>query len=70
MATAVDAEHPPIVVTLGLYWGYMGIVEKNMETTIMGYIGFRVQGGIGVREEYIGCRVNTKSAMTVSTLEN
>ena len=24
---------------LGLYWVYMAIVEKNMETTIMGYIG-------------------------------
>ena len=22
--------------------GYMGIMEKKMETTIMGYIGFRV----------------------------
>ena len=29
---------------LGLYWGYIGIMEKKMEmeTTIMGYIGFRV----------------------------
>ena len=25
----------PIGVTLGLYWGYMGIMEKKMETTIM-----------------------------------
>ena len=41
-----------------------------METTQVGHTGFRVQGGIGVREEYIGCRVDTKSAMTVSTLEN
>ena len=23
----------------GLYWGYMGIMENEMETTIMGYIG-------------------------------
>ena len=23
-----------------LCWGYMGIMEKKMETTIMGYIGF------------------------------
>ena len=25
-----------------VYWGYIGIMEKQMETTIMGYIGFRV----------------------------
>ena len=29
-------------VILGFYWGYMGLMEKKMETTIMGYIGFRV----------------------------
>ena len=22
-----------------IYWGYIGIVEKTMETTIMGYVG-------------------------------
>ena len=27
----------------GLYWGYMGIMEKNMEATITGCIGFRVK---------------------------
>ena len=27
-----------IGVMLGLYWGYIGIMEKKMETTIMGYI--------------------------------
>ena len=26
------------------YSGYIGIMEKKMETTIMGYIGFRVLG--------------------------
>ena len=31
-----------IAVILGLSWGYMGIMEKKMEATIMGYIGFRV----------------------------
>ena len=31
-------------VIVGLYWGSMGIMEKNMETTIMGNIGFRVSG--------------------------
>ena len=31
---------------MGLYWGYMGIMEKKMETTIVygGYMGFRVWG--------------------------
>ena len=29
-------------VYIGLYRGYMGIMEKKMETTIMGSIGFRV----------------------------
>ena len=24
------------------YWGHMGIMEKKMEATIMGSIGFRV----------------------------
>ena len=28
----------PIRVILGLYGGYMGIMEKKMETAIMGYI--------------------------------
>ena len=28
-----------IGVILGLYWGYIGIMEKKKETTIMGYIG-------------------------------
>ena len=31
--------------TTTVYWGYTGIMEKIMETTIMGlYIGFTVQG--------------------------
>ena len=33
-----------IGVILGLYWGYIGIMEKKMETTTMGYI----RGYIGV----------------------
>ena len=24
---------------MGLYWGYTGIMEKKMESIIMGYIG-------------------------------
>ena len=27
---------------IGVIWGYKGIMEKHMEATIMGYIGFRV----------------------------
>ena len=30
------------MIILGVYGGYMGIMEKKMETTIMGHIGFRV----------------------------
>ena len=29
---------------LGLYWGYMGIMEKKMEIAIMGYIELWVSG--------------------------
>ena len=25
-------------------WGYMGIMEMKMETTTMGYLGFRLRG--------------------------
>ena len=32
-----------------VYWGYIGIMEKKMETTIMGYIGFRAYGLLGLR---------------------
>ena len=28
----------------GLYWGYIGILEKKMANIILGFIGFRVQG--------------------------
>ena len=41
-------------VILGLYWGYMGIMEKKMETTILGYIGYRIWG---IWESYEGLRV-------------
>ena len=30
--------HPGSMTTI-VYWGYIGIMEKKMETTIMGYIG-------------------------------
>ena len=26
------------------FWGYIGVMENNMEATTMGYIGFRVRG--------------------------
>ena len=26
----------------GIYWGYIGRMGKNMKTTIMDYVGFRV----------------------------
>ena len=29
-------------IILGLYKGYIGIMEKKMETTIMGYIGYNI----------------------------
>ena len=29
---------------LGLSWGYTGIMEKRMETTIMAYIGTTIKG--------------------------
>ena len=37
-----------IGVILGEYWGYIRIMEKKMETSIMGYIGFRVVEGFGI----------------------
>ena len=37
--------YSPSGVILRLYWVYLGIMEKNMEMTIMGYIGFRVYLG-------------------------
>ena len=32
-----------IGVIVGLYWGYIGIMEKKMETTVLG-LGFRDEG--------------------------
>ena len=29
-------------VTLGFYWGYIGLVKKKIETNMLGYIGCRV----------------------------
>ena len=33
-----------------LYWGYIGILEKKIETTIMGYIGY-ILGFIQIMEK-------------------
>ena len=41
----------------GLYWGYIGIIEKKMETTIMGYIGYILVYNIGV----LGAKVRSCS---------
>ena len=32
----------------GLYWGYIGINEKRMETTKMGYIGRVLETAVGL----------------------
>ena len=47
---------------MGLYWGYMGIMEKKMETAMVywGYIEFRVWGYIipfpeTIEIEGLGC---------------
>ena len=29
-------------VIFGLHWSYIGIMEKMLETTILGYIAFKV----------------------------
>ena len=36
-----------------LYWGDIGIMENNMETTISG-LEFRDIGGVGLRRDSIG----------------
>ena len=43
LANAEQQQTPEMFRFEGLYWGYMGIMKKKMETTIMGYIGF-IQG--------------------------
>ena len=40
---------------MGLHRGYIGMMEKKMETTIEG-VGFRVQG-LGFRVQGLGFRV-------------
>ena len=43
-APACTTHSEVLVVTTGacvdIYWGYIGIMEKKMETIIMGYIGY------------------------------
>ena len=38
----IGAHWDNIKVIWGLYGGYIGIVEKKMETTVTGFMGFRV----------------------------
>ena len=35
----------------------MGIMEKKMETTIMGYIGYRIRGIVGAKVLFSGFRI-------------
>ena len=50
LTIAEELPHGPLqgLLTIGLvlrlYWGSVGRMEKKMETTMMGYIGFRVWG--------------------------
>ena len=44
---------------LGLYWGYMGMMEEKMEITIMGYIGF---GFVGILSLLWAFRVGAELA--------
>ena len=37
-----DSLGKPVGVISGLYWGCMGIMDKKMEATILGYLGFNV----------------------------
>ena len=39
---------------IGVIWRYIGIMEKKMETPIMGYIGFRGCSVEGVRFRVYG----------------
>ena len=36
---------------IGLYWGYIGIMDKKMETTILGYILGLYRGYIGILDK-------------------
>ena len=38
-----DKDDPTIMGDIGLYRGYMGIMEKKMESTVTGYIGIYKQ---------------------------
>ena len=46
-----------IRVILGLYWGYIGIMEKKMETTIMGSMGGCQNSGPFLGTRNIRCRI-------------
>ena len=44
----IEKEHGNYYIT---YWGYIGVIEKRMETTMMGYVG-----GLGsrMRQQWVG----------------
>ena len=42
MKDGLKGSYSPKKAMLGLYWGYVWIMEKKMETIIMGYIGYRI----------------------------
>ena len=45
-------------IILGFCWGYKGIMEKKMETTIE-RLGFRVYGGLGLLLALLPCPSNS-----------
>ena len=45
----------PVGVKLGLYWNYMGIMENNMETIILGFVDFIYHRGDSVPSNLLVC---------------
>ena len=39
------AKKDPREIILGVYWGYIGIMENKMETTVMAYVGIKADVG-------------------------
>ena len=46
MRTTTDPYSAASIANSGVYRDYIGIMEKNMETTIMGYIGDYIRVGL------------------------
>ena len=60
----------PIRVLLGLYWGYIGVIwgimEKKMETTIMGSMRYglnSLKGGLHRGLYHNSCRVQSLNSL-------